>query len=137
VNPDAVIRPVRGWHNRPIVRETDERRVRHLWRVLFAVIVAITPTAVYLVQQNECVKMAYEVSDLEVSLENLVKTEMELKAQAVGLESLERIERWAIRERGLEQPASEDVVVVGTEGDGALPLLAIRQGRAKNNEPPR
>ena len=118
----------RGWSNRPLVRETDGPRVRSLWKAFLAVVVAIAPTAVYLVQQNQCVMLGYEVSDLEMSYESLVKQELELRAETATLEQLDRIERWAVRKHGLEAPATEDVVIVRL--DGVRPTGLVARGPA-------
>lgn len=114
----------RQWRNRSLVRETDEHRLRSLWRTLLGVVIAIAPTAVYLVQQNECVKISYEVSALEEAYELLVKEEQKLRADRTELESLTEIERWASRERGLRQPTPEEVVVVRADPAGPPDLLA-------------
>lgn len=114
----------RRWRNRSLVRETDEHRLRSLWRTLLGVVIAIAPTAVYLVQQNECVKISYEVSALEEAHEFLVKEEQKLTADRTELESLTEIERWAARERGLHQPTSGEVVVVRVDPAGTPDLLA-------------
>jgi hypothetical protein len=114
----------RQWRNRSLVRETDEHRLRSLWRTLLGVVIAIAPTAVYLVQQNECVKISYEVSALEEAHELLVKQEQKLTADRTELESLTEIERWASRDRGLRQPPPEEVVVVRGDPAGTPDLLA-------------
>ena len=117
-------RHARGWSNRSLVRETDDYRVRSLWRALLAVVVALAPTAVYLVEQNECMKISYEVNDLVVTHETLVKQEQELKVEKTQLESLADIERWALRERGLRQPEPEDVIVVRPGRSEPIDLVA-------------
>ena len=128
--PDA-----RGWRNRPLVRETDERGVRSLWKAFLAVLVAIAPTAVYLVQQNQCVKLAYEVSDLELTYEELVKQELDLQAETAGLETLDGIERWALRKHGLERPGAENVVIVRVEPERPADLMARRAGGTTGGTP--
>ncbi len=114
----------RGWSNRSLVRETDPYRVRSLWRTLLAVVVALAPTAVFLVEQNECMKISYEVNDLVVAHEALVKQEQELKVEKTQLESLSDIEHWALRERGLRQPEPEDVIVVRPGRSEPVELVA-------------
>jgi hypothetical protein len=116
--------PTRGWSNRFLVRETDSRHIRSLWRTLLAVVIALAPTAVYLVEQNECMKISYEVNDLAVAHETLVKEEQELKVSKTQLESLADIEHWALRERGLLQPEPEDVIVVRSGYREPMELVA-------------
>jgi hypothetical protein len=125
----------RGWCNRPLVRETDGRRVRSLWKALLAVVVAIAPTAAYLVQQNQCVKLSYQVADLEVAHEQLVKQELELRAERARLEVLQDIERWALTQRGLNQPASGDVVIVRIDRSRSSALLARQSSGATDDTP--
>jgi len=124
VTRDGEEHQTRGWSNRPLVRETDEYRMRSLWRTLLAVVVALAPTAVFLVEQNECMKISYEVNDLVVTHETLVKQEQELKVEKTQLESLADIERWAERERGLRQPEPKDVIVVRHGRSEPIDLVA-------------
>jgi hypothetical protein len=98
--------------------------MRSLWRTLLVAMIALTPTAVYLVEQNECTKISYEVSDLAVTHETLVKQEQELKVAKTQLESLAEIEAWASRERGLYQPEPENVIVVRTGQSEPIELVA-------------
>ena len=121
---EAEGRQTRGWRNRSLVRETDDYRLRSLWRTLLVVVVALAPTAVYLLEQNECMKISYEVNDLVVTHETLVKQDQELKVEKTQLESLADIERWALRERGLRQPEPEDVIVVRPGRSEPIELLA-------------
>ena len=116
--------PTRGWSNRFLVRETDSHHVRSLWRTLLAVVVALAPTAAYLVEQNECMKISYEVNDLAVAHETLLKQEQELKVSRTQLESLADIEHWAVRERGLRQPEPENVIVVRSGQREPMELVA-------------
>ena len=116
--------PTRGWTNRFLVRETDGYHMRSLWRTLLVVMIALAPTAVYLLEQNECTKISYEVNDLAETQEALVKQEQELKVEKTQLESLADIERWAVRERGLRQPESEDVVVVRSGRTEPIEMVA-------------
>ena len=122
----------RGWSNRFLVRETDGYHMRSLWRTLAVVMIALAPTAVYLVEQNECTKISYEVSDLEETQEVLVKQEQELKVAKTQLESLADIERWAVRERGLLQPEPEDVVVVRSGRTQPIDMVARVPNGADN-----
>ena len=58
----------RRWSNRTVLREIDDRHVRRLGRVVLSIVVALAPTAVYLLQHNESVKIAYEVNDLRADV---------------------------------------------------------------------
>jgi len=116
--------PTRGWSNRFLIRETDGYHMRSLWRTLLVAMIALAPTAVYLVEQNECTKISYEVNDLTVTQETLVKQEQELKVAKTQLESLADIEVWASRERGLLQPEPEDVIVVRSGQSEPIDLVA-------------
>ena len=122
--------PTRGWSNRFLVRETDGHHMRSLWRTLLAVVIALAPTAVYLVEQNECMKISYEVHDLAVAHEDLVKQEQELKVEKPRLESLADIESWALRERGLRQPEPHDVIVVRSGHREPIELVASAPNEA-------
>lgn len=124
-----------GWSNRFLVRETDGYHMRSLWRTLLVAMIALAPTAVYLVEQNECTKVSYEVNDLAVTHEALVKQEQELKVAKTQLESLAEIEVWASRERGLLQPEPENVIVVRSGQSEPIDMVA-RASRDANEQTP-
>ncbi len=124
-----------GWSNRFLVRETDGYHMRSLWRTLLVAMIALAPTAVYLVEQNECTKVSYEVTDLAVTHEALVKQEQELKVAKTQLESLAEIEVWASRERGLLQPEPENVIVVRSGQSEPVDMVA-RASRDANEQTP-
>lgn len=112
------------WCNRPLVRETDERRLRSLWRTLLALLLAIAPTAVYLVHRNECIKLSYQVRELQDARTVLIEEEQRLRAERAQLESLAEIERWALRDGGLRHPAAEEVIVVAGDRAASAGWLA-------------
>jgi len=123
--------PERRWRNRPLVRERDEQRVRWLWRMLAALVAALAPAGTFLLQSNECLQISYSVNTLRDEHEMLVKQERRLRFERARLESLPRIESWAVRKHGLTRPAPEKVVVVSgpatpDEGD----LMARAPARA-------
>ncbi len=105
----------RQWRNRPVLREIDNHRVRRLWRVVLAIAMALTPWTVYLLQQNERLKIVYEVNALRSELVQLQEVERRLKVERARLESLAPIERWAVRSHGLIRPAA-DFVFVASDG---------------------
>jgi hypothetical protein len=102
----------RRWSNRAVAREVDHDRARWLWGVCAALLLAAAPFAAYLLEQNESVKLSYEASALRQRLEQLLEQERRLRMQRAALESLERIETWALRRRGLVHPSLEQVIVV-------------------------
>ena len=114
----------RRWRNRAVLREIDERRVRRLGRVVLCIVVAAAPTAVYLLQHNESVKIAYEVNGLRAERELLLKEERRLSLEKARLESLAAVENWARRENRMIQPGEGTVVVVPAPEPDAGVLLA-------------
>jgi cell division protein FtsL len=114
----------RHWQNRAVMREIDERRVRRLARVVLCIVVAAAPTAVYLLQHNESVKIAYEVNGLRAERELLLKEERRLSLEKARLESLASVEKWAKRENRMIQPGEGTVVVVAAPDPDAGVLLA-------------
>jgi len=114
----------RRWQNRAVLREIDDRRVRRLWRLVLTIVVAAAPMAVYVLQQNESLRLRYEVNALRAEREQLLNEERLLNAEKTRLESLARIERWAFEERGLVLPDEGAVVVVSEPGGEAPELLA-------------
>ena len=115
----------RGWRNRPLVREPDGRGARSLWRALGGLAIALSPAVVCVVQQNECLRVAYELSTARTEQETLRKEEQRLRVERARLESYARIEAWALDERGLAAPMARQVIVLPV-GDDAEPerLLA-------------
>ena len=91
----------RAWRNRLLVRERDPHLGRWLGIMLVAAVVAVAPGGAYLVQQNECVKVSYEVSRLRTEQEELLEQERRLRAERARLSSLPRIEAWARGKGGL------------------------------------
>lgn len=104
--------PHRRWTNRTVTREVDHHRARWLWGLLLGMVLASAPSAVYLLQQNECLRMSYEVNRLRTEQERLEELERRLRMRRDVLESLESIETWALKRHGLTWPAPGQVVVV-------------------------
>ncbi|HKQ62739.1 MAG TPA: hypothetical protein VJS92_15720 [Candidatus Polarisedimenticolaceae bacterium] len=102
----------RGWKNHPLERERDQVRVRGLWRLLLGMLVAAAPAAVYLLEQNECLKAAYGLSAVKTEHEQLLEQERSLQLERARLQSLPSIERWALADGGLVSPQPEQVVMV-------------------------
>jgi cell division protein FtsL len=105
-------------------RHRWRNRTRRLWRTVLAIAVAAAPTAVYLVQQNESLKIRYEVNNLHAERERLLREERRLSLEQARLESLARIETWARRDYGLIQPGDGSVVVVPAPEPEAGELVA-------------
>jgi cell division protein FtsL len=119
----------RRWRNRPVQREIDDRRVRRMGRIVLSLVVAAAPTAIYLLQQNETLKVVYELNSLRSEQERLSKEERRLNLERARLESLARIGSWAARKQGLVRPEPEDVVVVRAEEAEAAELVASAPGK--------
>lgn len=119
---DAATR--RAWSNHALVRELDTQRKRWGWRVLLVVALTCAPIPIYLVQQNECLSVRYDLNRVLAEREQLVKEEHRLRIERARLESLLEIERWAEERAGLVRPAAENVVVVRKLEPGHGDLLA-------------
>ena len=104
--------PIRGWRNRPLVRELDPERAKFMWRMLFALGLSLAPAGLFLVQQNECLSLSYQVETLRSEQEALRKQERDLRVERAELESLSAIERWAIENRRLQRPKPDNMVIV-------------------------
>ena len=106
----------RRWRNRPLVRERDHRRIFWLWSMLAAMALAALPSGAYLYHQNQCLEISYQVGAVAEERDRLLEEERRLRVERARLESLARIERWALRDRGLVRPEIDDVVVVEAPG---------------------
>ena len=102
----------RRWTNRTVTREVDHHRARWLWGLLLGFVLASAPSAAYLLQQNECLRMSYEVNRLRTEQERLIELQRRLGMRRDMLESLESIEAWAVRRHGLAHPVPGQVIVV-------------------------
>jgi hypothetical protein len=122
------VHPQRRWRNQPVDREVDRRGARWLWGALLGVALAALPAVVYLVLQNECLRLSYELSAARSELDRLVEAERRLRVQRASLESLAEVEAWALEENGMIAPAPGQVVVVRSTGSGADALLARDRG---------
>jgi cell division protein FtsL len=104
-----------------LVRERDRRRVRELRLLAFAVLPAALALLGYTWVQTEIVRGGYRVRALERRLEELARTERQLRLDASRLESLERVEAAASEELGMRFPALEQMVFVEMPGLAAPP----------------
>jgi cell division protein FtsL len=121
--------PDQRWRNRTVHREIDARKMRRVWKLILAFVVAVTPTAAYLVQLNESVKLGYQVDRVEDERERLRVAKQRLILERARLESLTRIEDWAVRGHGLVRPGPDSVVMVREPSDGSGSLLAASPGK--------
>jgi cell division protein FtsL len=101
----------RRWANRPVTREVDRHGAQWLWCLVLAAVVAAVPAATYQLQQNECLRLTYEVNELTTRYERLVEEERRLTVRRAAAGSLDAIETWALR-NGMVHPAAEQIVVV-------------------------
>jgi hypothetical protein len=114
----------RRWQNRTVCREIDDRRVRRLWRWVLSMVVAAAPMAVYVLQQNESLKLRYELNALRAEREQLLTEERRLNVKRTRLESLVLIEHWALDEGGLAPPGDGEVIVVAAPASETGELVA-------------
>jgi len=127
---------LRRWRNQPLEREPDVRRTRALWRALLAIVLAALPAAVYLLEQNECLKLTYAVSELRAEQSRLAEEERRLTGRHAGLESLTKIERWA-ESNGLARPRPGSVVVLrdATAVPGEPQSVAVARATGAAGDP--
>jgi cell division protein FtsL len=122
---DYVAPHQRRWANREIAREVDHERARWLWGVFVAMLLAAAPFAAYLLEQNECLRLSYKASALRQQREQLLEQERRLRMQRASLESLDKIESWAVGRHGLVHPSPEQVVVVRRAPPGSAEPPAV------------
>ena len=120
----------RRWKNRPLVRERDDQRLRWLWAMLAGLVLALAPAGAYLVNQNSCLELSYEIEELELQRERLAEIERRLAVRRAEVASMTAIERWAARERGLIRPDAERIVVVPPLSQEDEKLLARSAARS-------
>jgi len=121
----------RRWRNRSLVRERDEHHVRWLWGMLTGIVLALAPAGAYLLCQNDCLKVVYQVNRLDAEYEELLEETRRLDAKRAELESPARIDAWARRDPGLVLPTSAQVFIVQHETDRSEELVARAPDRSE------
>jgi cell division protein FtsL len=118
--------PERRWHNVGVVRERDTDRTRRFALLLLAVVVAVSPFTVYLLQQMDYVKVLYKIEELRTQHGRLVEMEQRLRVERASLVTPSRVEERAVEDLGLVHPSPEQVVVVSgpQAGRGGQGLMA-------------
>jgi hypothetical protein len=109
----------RRWSNQTVAREVDRDRARWVWGLFTALLLALAPFAAYMLEQNECLRLSYEVSALREQRERLMEQERRLRMQRAARQSLDEIEAWALKRHGLVHPFPEQVIVVHRSPPGA------------------
>ncbi len=122
----------RRWTNRQVVREVDHQRGRLAWCLLLGIALAVVPSAACLLQQNECLKLTYQIAALRTEQERLLEQQRRLRAEIASRQSLDSIEEWAGR-NGLIRPSSHEAVVVRHASSERVELLAQRAPGARAN----
>ena len=102
----------RRWTNTRIEREVDPHRARWLYGGLLGLVVAVLPAVAWVLQQNECLQLSYELTSIRTQCDRLHEQERRLQVERAELESLARVEVWAVAQHGLQLPDAERVVVV-------------------------
>ncbi len=128
--------PDRRWRNQ-VVRQQDHHNSRVLWRTLMWMVVALAPGGTWLVQQSECLQVAYELNDLRAEHERLVEEERKRSIEKAGLESWAGVEDWAQRQ-GFVRPRPEAVVVLEAHvqiENGDLIAVATLDPRGPGRDP--
>jgi len=121
------------WRNRPIVRQRDARVELWIWSMLLGLAVAVVPSGIYMLHQNECLRTAYEVNELQGESERLLEEARRMRLERARLSALPRIEMWAMREGGLVRPEPASVRVVARPVERAVDLVA-RTGEPASGE---
>ena len=102
----------RRWANQPVAREVDRDRAQWIWGLFLALLLAAAPFAVYMLYQNEVLRLSYKASALKQERERLIETERRLRMERAAREDLTAIETWAVDSQGLIHPTAEQVIVV-------------------------
>ena len=123
----------RRWKNRSVVRELDGRRARWLWLMVAGIALAAAPAGAWLVCQNSCLKLSYELNTTRDAHELLLEQERRLRYERARLASLPRIEAWARQKRGLVEPGAGEVVVIRRSAPGAGTLVARTPGNGDDS----
>jgi hypothetical protein len=118
----------RRWTNARIERAFDLHRARWLVRGSLGLLVAVLPAVTWILLQNECLRLSYELTRLRVESERLEERERRLMLEQAELEALDGIEAWAERS-GFVRPLPDRVFVVqSTFVPAGEPMASIAAG---------
>jgi cell division protein FtsL len=105
--------------NSQIVREVDPRSNRHLWSLLFIMLMLVGGVALYAWPHLAFRQTGMATEQLYRERERLLEENRKLRLEKASLENLRRVETIAVRDLGLETPKPERLVVI--ERPQALP----------------
>lgn len=113
-----------------LVRERDRRRLRELRLLAFAVLPAAIALLAYTWVQTEIVRGGYRVRALERRLDEMAKTERQLRLESSRLESLERVEAAAGEQLEMQFPTLDQMVFVERPAGDPAPARAAESPAA-------
>ncbi|MDH3628387.1 MAG: hypothetical protein OEV00_14605 [Acidobacteriota bacterium] len=119
----------RRWRNVGVVREHDSARTLRAWGLWVALILALVPSIVFVLQRNHSVETRVRLNVLQQQLEEARRTERSLAIDWAGLSSPEKMEAWASKQRSLIRPSSRDVIAVTKAPDPTENLVAGKTPR--------
>jgi hypothetical protein len=111
------------WRNVALVRERDDRSTRSYWVLLLGIVVALSPLAIYLIEQMQYVRVQYQIEEVRKDYDRFLEAEQRFRAQRATMECLPTIEKRAAA-LGLVHPSADQVVIVRVESAALNNLLA-------------
>jgi cell division protein FtsL len=98
--------------NPRLIRQVDRKRHRELLMVAVTALALAVAILAYAWQHFEMIRIGYQIEELRLAREHLLKTKRHLLLERASLTSADRIEAIAGELLDLEPPSASQVVVV-------------------------
>lgn len=104
--------------NEQLVREVDRKRHRELLMVILTALALALAVLAYAWQHFEMIRIGYQMEELRIDQERLLKVRRQLALEKAALTSPDRVEALATGRLGMAYPSASQVVVIEPYGVG-------------------
>lgn len=115
-------------------REKARIRVGAIAAYLLAVAIPVAVLLFYILQGVEVIRTGYDIDELRQSLQSLQTEQDRLEVELASLQTLESLEKLAVRDLGMIHPPPGHVVTV-QRGPGEVPATAAKESGAPGGVP--
>jgi cell division protein FtsL len=102
--------------NEQLVRQVDRKRHRELLMLAITCLVLAAAVLAYAWQHFEMIRIGYQMEELRIERERLLKIQRQLSLERASLTSPDRIESIATRQLGMTMPSVSQIVVMEVYG---------------------
>ncbi len=115
--------------NEQLVREVDRKRHRGLLMGIVTALALALAVLAYAWQHFEMIRIGYQVEELRMDQERLLKIHRQLGLEKAALTSPDRIEALATGRLGMAYPSASQVVVIEPYGVGQAHRAGVTGSR--------